>query len=208
MRTVDPAVERAINALSPRNLYDKPVYRAMWSADRFHWAAGWWNDYDKQTGALLRRIFEARYVPKYQMAARWVIEKWCPPEFFGPPEMWAQVTQEFSKQHNMAHLELGPYPSEGDYVSIWTCSDNDGSYLELTPTLAQGVVEINMLPVASVAEMRADAQRRKEREDQDFSKRLDDILGDPFPFLGRISNVTPTSLLDKMREQRKRGQQL
>jgi hypothetical protein len=208
MREVSKAVEMAINAASPRNLYGDPVFRAVWSQDVLHYAAGWWNDYDRATGAIVRRVFEARKVPKYQCAARWIIERWMPPEFFGTPELWEQATVEYSAQHNMAVLELGPYPSRGDYVLLWKCEDADGNFLELTPTLAQYTVEIALMPIPSVGEMQAQAMALREREDRLFSKAVDDLIGDPFPFLGRVSNVTPLSLKKKIRQQKKRGLEL
>lgn len=207
MRTVDPAVENEINSISPRNPYGNPVYRCVWSADVLHWAAGWWNVWDQNTGALIRRVWEARKVPKYQQAARWMIEKWMPPEFFGSRENWAAATEILSVQNGWLP-ELGPYPAEGDYVSIWTCADAEGKFMQVTPTLAKYAVELNMLPLPSAEQMKSEAARRKEHEDDQFVKYIDNIMGDPFPFLGRTSNVRPTSVMTKILDQKKRGKAL
>lgn len=204
MRDVNPAVEKVIQALSPRNIYGQPIFRAIWSPDVLHWVAGWWNDYDKTTGALVRRVYEARKAPRYQMAPRWVIEKWCPPEFFGAREMWETATEEYNKTKGTL-LELGPYPHEGMYMHIWTCETRGGKYCDLTPTVAEEVVQLAMLPVPSVEEMYAEAAVRDHAREIAFEKSVDNILGDPFPFLGRQSNITPSSLLTKLREERKRG---
>ncbi len=207
MKPVDWGVEDTIKALSPTNLYNEPIFRAIWSADRMHWASGWWNDYDSTSGILLRRVFEARHVPKYQMAARWVVERWMPPSFFGTPEMWNQATAEYEAQHGLL-LELGPYPHEGDYVHIWTCEDLQGNYMELTSTIIADVISLALQPLPSYNELVAESKRKQEADDAAFHKKVDDIIGDPFPFLGRVSNITPSPLLSKLRGERKRGRAL
>jgi hypothetical protein len=127
-----------------------------------------------------------------------------PPTFFGTPEMWEQATVQYEAQQGTL-LELGPYPSEGDYVHIWTCEDLDKNYIELTSTIIADVIQLALQPPASYQEMVSQSKRHQEAEDAAFTKRLDDLIGDPFPFLGRVSNITPSSLLTKMREERKRG---
>ncbi len=209
MREVNPSVEAAINAVSPLNTYGNPVFRAIWSADVLHWVAGWWNDYDLESGTFIRRVWQARKVPKYQMAARWVIEKWMPPEFFGSREQWEEATRIVSEDNALEFaLELGPYPAEGDYIHLWTCDTPDGKYLEITPTLAKYAVDLAMLPIPSVDEMISAAKRREEANELAQLKKIDDMAGDMFPFLGRINNVAPTSTMTKIRDQKKRGLKL
>jgi hypothetical protein len=209
MRTVDPSVVEAIAKVSPLNPYGNPVFRAAWSADVLHWVAGWWNDYDKETGLFIRRVWQARKVPKYQMAARWVIERWMPPEFFGSRESWEQATQIVSEENMLDFaLELGPYPSEGEYVHVWTCDDADRNYMELTPTLARYTIDIAMRPVPTVGQMRAEAEERQRANELAQEKMIDDMIGDAFPFLGRVNSVSPTSLMTKIQDQKKRGLKL
>lgn len=205
MRTVDPAVERAVNAVSPRNIYNRPVHRVVWSPDAMHWACGWWNDYDNH-GAFVRRVFEARRCPKYQFASRWVVEKWHPPEFFGSREHWDKVTAEYTATHGTL-LELGPYPSEGDYVFMWKCENVDGSYLEITPTLAQYAVDLDLLPMQTEAEMRLEIEERQKRSKLAERNKIIDQVIDEFPFLGRPNNLNPKSLLDKIRADNKEKSQ-
>ncbi len=206
MRTVNPLVEAAISAVSPRNLYGEPVFRCMWSADVLHWCAGWWNDYDKESGVFIRKVWEVRKVPKYQMAARWIIERWMPPEFYGIRETWEEATRIVSEDNHLDFaLELGPYPSRGDYIHLWTCDGPNGEYIDITPILAEYAVQLALLPVPSVAAMESLAKDRIAAEDERKLKAVDDMVGDCFPFLGRTSNVSPTSLMKKIREQKKRG---
>lgn len=205
MRRVDPSVQSVIEAISPRNIYDRPVYRAVWSKDVMHWACGWWNDYNNQ-GHLVRRVFEPRYVPKYLFSPRWLMEKWHPPEFFGTPEMWEEVTAQYSSQHGR-EFELGPYPREGDYVFLWKCDDVNGKYLDLTPTLAQYTIELDMQPRPTIDQLIADAKNREARIKNEQRTRIVDECMDAFVFLGRQSNLNPRPLIDKIREYNKEREQ-
>jgi hypothetical protein len=183
----------------------------VWSADVLQWTAGWWPQYEKITGLFMGKVWEARQVPRYQMEARWIIEKWHPPEDLGigTPESWEEATRIVKDRNGLDFdLELGPYPSRGMYVHAWTCDGPNGEYLNITPLLAEIAVELAMMPVPSVSEMRAYAERRQEREEERKFKMVDDMVGDSFPFLGRVSNVSPMSNLKKILEQKKRGLQL
>jgi hypothetical protein len=204
MREVDSGVAAEIKAASPLNPFGEPQFRAVWSPDVQQWVAGWWNDYDSATGAFIRRVFEARRGPRYQFAPRWIMEEWKPAEFFGDKAMWEAMTEEWSAQHGTV-LELGPYPARGDYICIWKCETVDGKYMELTPTLARYTIDLALRPKPSVADLVADAENRKHAESLQLTKALDDMLGDAFPFLGRVNNLSPRSLMTKIRDQKKRG---
>lgn len=194
-------METAIAAVSHRNLYGETTYRAIWSQDVQHWACGWWSDYDDQ-GILIRHVFEPRYVPKYHFAPRWIMEKWHPPEFFGTPEQWEQITAQYSAQHGKI-LELGPYPSEGAYVFLWKCEDVDGKYLELTPTMAQYTVELDLQPPPTLDQLIADAENRERKHRESQRALVIDECMDAFPFLGRVTNLNSRSLMDKIRTHNK-----
>jgi hypothetical protein len=208
MRAVDTGVAAEVKSASPLNQYGEPEFRVVWSPDVKQWVSGWWNDYDSVTGALLRRVFEARQGPKYQFAPRWIVEQWKPAEFFGDKDMWEAMTAEWSAQHGMALLELGPYPSRGDYIFIWKCETADGKFLEITPTLARYTIDLALLPKPSLADLIADAAARKARDRIAFSKSVDDMVGDAFPFLGRTNNLNPRSLMQKIKDQKKRGKEI
>lgn len=211
MRTVDPSVEREINSISPRNTFGEPVYRAIWSADVLHWVAGWWINFEKTTGLILGRVWEARQVPRYQSSARWMIEKWLAPETFGTREQWEIATQIVCDQNPAefkAGLELGPYPERGMYASIWTCSDADGGYMNLTPEMARIIVKMSMQPVASAMLLQSLHKQRLQKQDADFNNYVENFLHDMFPFGGSVSNLSSRSLMDKVRDENKAGKEI
>ena len=90
-------------------------------------------------------------------------------------------------------------------VMTSTCDGPNGEFIEITPLLAQYAVDLALLPVPSVAEMYSEAKEREAAEEERKLKLVDDMVGDCFPFLGRTSNVTPTSLMKKIIDQKKRG---
>lgn len=179
----------------------------MWSPDCLHHVAGWWNDYDNQSGAFLRRVWAVRMAPKYPFSPRWIIERWFPPEHFGTREMWEQVTTEWSQTHGKV-LELGPYPSEGMYTMIWKCEDLDGKYMDITPTLAQYCVQLALQPQPTLAELQNDARDRLAKRKAASRQAVIDEYDDAFPFLGRVNNLSAQPLLNKIRSQKKDGKEL
>lgn len=211
MRETDSAVAAEVMRASPLNLYGEPVFRVVWSQDRLDWLAGWWNDYDSQTGVFIRRVFDVRRGPKYQMAPRWIVEEWKPAEFFGSREMWEQVVENYAEAPGMPVRTvqmLGPYPTRGDYVHIWTCQDAEGKYMEITPTLARYTIDLALQPQPTNADLRSWKEQRKKQDSADLSKAVDDMLGDAFPFLGRTNNLTPKTLMQKIRDHKKDGKEL
>jgi hypothetical protein len=200
MRTLNPAIEEAINRVSPRNLYGEPVFRAGWSRDRLHWACGWWNDFDSSTGALLRRVFEPRQCPKYHFTPRWIIEKWHAPEFYGSPKMWDEITSSWSAAHGKT-LELGPYPSRGDYELAWICQNLDESFLPLTTAIAVRYIELALQPPMSPAALREIERRRVEQEHEELVEEVAGICD--LPFHGRPNNLSPLSIHQLVRQDNK-----
>ncbi len=118
--------------------------------------------------------------------------------------MWESATEEWSATHGFMP-ELGPYPSRGDYLIIWKCEDIDKSFMEITPTLVRYTIDLALRPKPTDAELIAHAAARRAQDQQELTKALDDLIGDPFPFLGRTNNLTPRPLISKIRDQKKRG---
>lgn len=83
----------------------KPLYRVVWSDSRTYLLGGNWEGGD----------FEMREVQMYDDFHAWILEKWqSAEEFAGPRELWDRK----ERDPNMA--SLGPYPSEGEYVHVYT----------------------------------------------------------------------------------------
>lgn len=96
-----------------KNVYNEPMFRIVWGADRLSTKMGLWED----TG-----IVEARQVPKYPLSQnRWVVEVWVPPSYYGTPEEWAANTEEYVDGKKVE--VLGEYPRRGDYEIIDTIED-------------------------------------------------------------------------------------
>ena len=136
------SVQRVLELFGGHNRFGEANFRAVWSENRLDWVAGKWVDTDPVTGEVLREVFEARYVPKYwPLQNRWIIERWYPPEHFGSPQRWYEVTKPAKDYHEHGNLaKLGPYPHRGRYQDASIIQDGGGEFVPLTVTLAEEVV--------------------------------------------------------------------
>lgn len=201
MKPAPAAAEAAVDRLSPRTHSGKPKIRLIWGADRLHLIAGVFTD-TSPGGILIRRVYDERWVPKYPKTDRWYLEVWEPPEFFGSPDTWH--SQLLSYEGGRSFVELGPYPHEGDYRPLVIFEhQGTGEMVEPTEALIERI--FSRLSVPSEGELRKEENARADGEDARAHKDVDDMFGDPFPFGGRTSNVTPTSLVTKLEEVKKRG---
>lgn len=107
-----PDADAELRMLSPQNLYGEPKFRLVWGRDRLHFIAGVFTD-RAANGDLIRTRYDQRWVCKYQNADRWYMEVWEPPEFFGSPDTWH--SQLLTYEASRSFIELGEYPSRGDY---------------------------------------------------------------------------------------------
>lgn len=201
MKVPPVAAEAAVNRLSPRTHSGKPKMRLIWGADRLHFIAGVFTD-TMPGGVLIRRVHDERWVPKYPKTDRWYLEVWEPPEFFGSPDTWH--SQLLTYEGGRSFVELGPYPAEGDYRPLVIFEHQEtGEMVEPTEILIEHIFSRMSIPTAG--DLQKVQREREHQEDQQVHKDVDNMLGDPFPFGGRTSNVTPTSLVTKLEEVKKRG---
>lgn len=85
------------------NRFGDPNYRFVWSGSRLMWLGGMWWD----------GKFEKRQVPKHLPPwERWVMERYCPPEFYGPRWIWEARNR---VAYGSQSLQMMDYPSRGDY---------------------------------------------------------------------------------------------
>lgn len=78
-------------------LSGRPLWRIVWSADQV-------------------RLLYGELVPRYNPEKpRWILERYCPPAFYGTREAW-----ERTKDFETGQLPLGPYPECGGYEHSFT----------------------------------------------------------------------------------------
>jgi hypothetical protein len=169
------------------NRYGRPNYRAVWGWSRLGWIGGKWIDRD-DCGEVIREVLEVRRVPKYEPFDRWHIERWIPPELYGSPARWYEMTAEIEGAQLCA--ALGPYPSEGEYEHCVTLEAH-GNFLPLDAASVERIVRMiefsRLVPKsASLAAIRA----REEKRGDDFEKWAYDTLDDAVPALHGMPFVT------------------
>lgn len=126
-RPVPQYLKNFIKMRSGLNQFGEPRYRLVWGPDRYEQAAGEWLEWDDNLGVNdrnyvnrkgedlnkpLRIVEDLRWIPKYPVKDKWVLEKWLPAESFGDPETWFKAVSPSGK-----YPLLGKYPYEGDYES-------------------------------------------------------------------------------------------
>lgn len=171
-------VARVLRVAGGLNRYGEPNYRSVWGANRLDWIGGRWEDRDEH-GVLTREVIEVRRVPKYP-ENRWHIERWMPPETYGPPALWALETMEAIDGQFVP--ALGPYPARGDYELVFTLETSTGGFVQLTPMIARAFVACletsrEQTP-ESVTEFKS---KRVAKEEADYDGYADAVLTDAMP---------------------------
>lgn len=167
------------------NRYGEPNYRAVWGWSRLGWIGGKWVDRDER-GEVIREVVEVRHVPKYEPFDRWHIEKWIPPELYGSPARWYEMTAEVEGAQLVE--ALGPYPSEGEYEHCLTL-ESRGEFLPLDAASVERIVRMiefsRLVPKsANLSAIRAREAKRSEDYEEWAYDTLDDAVsamhGQPF----------------------------
>jgi hypothetical protein len=172
-----PTPQFALDALAKygTNLFGEPLYRIVWSETRTYLSGGLWTDFtDSESKHLLREVAEYRRVPLYGSQQRWVLEKWCPPETYGSPEIW----DDENRDEKTGLLTLGPFPSRGEYEHVHTFEVN-GHYVPLVPETINAICYlIEKSREFSFRQKKAALEAQQAKEDRDFKSRRDDIFKD------------------------------
>jgi hypothetical protein len=111
--------------------FGEPLFRLVWAPARMERSGGTFNDWrqgstieSRRSGsaAIIRRVAEVRWVPKYPALQCWIIERWMPASAaYGTPEAWYRpITEGGTMTFTESGLipALGAYPTEGDYEDI------------------------------------------------------------------------------------------
>lgn len=177
MHTPDWVTARLILA-GGTNRFNGPNYRAVWSNSRLETIGDEHEDYDA-AGNKIRSVVEYRQIPKYWMSPnRWIVEKWMPPEYYGSPESWKKQTGALIGGKFM--LQLGDFPSQGDYELAYTLEEMDGTWMPLNSTVVEGVVLRIQASIErfTAAQRKASLLRREEQKEKDTFNLNDALISD------------------------------
>ena len=161
------------------NLYGRPNFRVVWGWSRLTWIGGKWTDRDPATGAVIREVSELRRVPKYMPHDRWHLERWLPPELYGPPDRWYALTIE--REDGCSIPALGPFPHEGEYEHCITLQGPRGEFLPLTADAVEWLVRaIEFSRAIPAGHSRRALLDREAKKDTDYESwayaKLDDAV--------------------------------
>ncbi len=164
------------------NRYGRPNFRVVWGWSRLTWIGGKWTDRDA-SGNVLREVVELRRVPKYLPLDRWHLERWLPPELYGPPKRWYAQTVE--RQEGVAASSipaLGPFPREGEYEHCFTLEGPRGEFLPLSVSVVEWLVRaIEYSRSLPPARKRRALAEREEKADREYEAWAWQILDDAVP---------------------------
>jgi hypothetical protein len=201
--------EELVTQAGGKNIFGLPWYRLVWGHSRLAFNCGLWEDRDASM-RLIRAVFEVRKVPKYPAKLdRWHLEVWLPPWKYGTPESWEQEQKLFHPNSKMISLlNQGPYPSRGDYESLFVIETRAGGFKQLTRPVVSLVCDIVSAHRKASREERWAAER-KAAEDAAAARdrQMENVIhsAQDLPFGGRPSNASPHELIGMIREERQHG---
>jgi hypothetical protein len=161
-----------------KNPYGRANFRVVWGWSRLTWIGGKWTDRDAH-GNVVREISELRRVPKYMPHDRWHLERWLPPELYGPPDRWYALTIE--RDDAISIPALGPFPHEGEYEHCFTLQGPGGEFLPLSAGAVEWLVRaIEFSRALPAGQRRRALQDREAKKDADYESwayaKLDDAV--------------------------------
>ena len=122
-----------VSAHGGRNVYGEPQYRLVWGWQRKEWKYVGSNNPNEKPGI--------RFVPKYPLRERFHLECWFPAEHYGSREKWHKDTTQVIDGQEVE--TIGPYPSRGEYESVWVCEYPDGRYLQPTKDILTRAINLH-----------------------------------------------------------------
>ena len=193
------------------NIFGEDCYRLVWGYNRLSWKGGLWEDREYPSMRLLREQFDLRWVPKYIKRDRWHLEVWNPPANYGTPEVWNEQTRIYDPRYGATSslLALGPYPSRGEYESIWVIENQRGGFKQITRPVVEFVAGIVTAHRQATKEYRwARFRKWQEEQEKQREREMDSVLDDALdiPFGGLSSNTSPKGWTDIIAEERERYQ--
>lgn len=206
-----PEVERELRLAGGLNRYGGPMFRVVWGYNRIVPMHGQWEEWekcaavltDKLTGhtetrefiRLKSSVIETRQEPKYLPANCWHLEKWCPPEDYGSPELWRKQGEEVIQ--GLTVDTAGEFPSRGEYelvMPLTTDFTNEGKPLPLVSALVGELARMVRVSAErySLMQRKAAIEQRLKREEQGFTRKAIDIMKDGMrPYAGETFVTVP-----------------
>jgi hypothetical protein len=204
-------VARELEIAGGTNRFGEPMFRVVWGYDRIVPMTGEWQEFehmgavltDKLTGhtetrtfiRLARSVIETRHVPKYLPANCWHLEKWCPPEDYGSPDIWRKQGEEIIQ--GLTVDTAGEFPHRGEYelvMPLTTDFTNMGKPLPLVGALVAEIVGMVRISKErfSLQQRKAAIEQRLQREEQGFTRKAIDIMKDGLrPYAGEKFVTVP-----------------
>lgn len=191
-RSVPKHILNLIKMRGGLNKFGEPRYRLVWGPDRWEQVGGEWLDWDESLSVNDRNyvdrkgnplnkplniVQELRWVQKYPVEDKWILEKWLGSEFYGLEEDWYKA-----RTPNGLVPLLGQYPSEGDYEDTGYAFPNE-AVTEAILGSAVGRIEkyIDELPSSIKGRMKRQEYLGKQRQldkDAQLDKKQSDILSE------------------------------
>jgi hypothetical protein len=168
------SVQQRVVRAGGLNRFGEPNFRVVWGGSRLAWIGGRWTDRDAH-GNVVRESIELRRVPKYVPLDRWHIERWTPPECYGPPDLWYAQTIEVE---DGIHIPaLGPYPSRGEYEHCFTLESASGEFIPLSAATCDWIVRaVEWAHRQPRQAKRLAVASREARRARDFDRAADEVL--------------------------------
>ena len=146
-----------------QTLHGENIYRLIWGSARRYLVGGWWEK---------EREFGYKWMPKYGICEKWVLEKLLPVSTYGSPELWDKKT--LSPE---GYYQVGPFPLYGEYecVAVFSTGPGPGGYVPLEPgTVDLQARVIHMGRGRSVwdirSNLRADEEAKQKHQDAAFDE--------------------------------------
>jgi len=183
LQTVPPGLQSLVARAGGFNILGEPNFRVIWGWSRLTLIGGEWEDYSEDGSYLIRRVIEFREEPKYFLGLnRFHIEKWMPPEMYGPPQCWYDMTEEVGGGRSID--ASGEFPSRGEYEHCWTIQNADQSFTPLDVHMCEVVIRaIEASRNMNRIDRRAAIDRREAQKEKDFELDSMNILHDARPAL-------------------------
>ena len=210
-RECPPEVARELTLAGGLNRYGEPMFRVVWGYNRIVPMSGEWQEWeksratltDKLTGhqehrdfiRLVSSVVETRMEPKYLPANCWHLEKWCPPEDYGSPELWRKQGEEVVR--GLTVDTAGEFPSRGEYELVMPLTHDFTGMGKPLPLTADMVANLARLVRAgkerfSMVQRKAAIEQRLQREEDGFSRKAIDIMKDGMrPYAGEAFVTVP-----------------
>lgn len=204
-------VTKELKLAGGTNPFGEPLFRVVWGYNRIVPMHGEWQEWehsvakliDKLTGhieerpfiRLVRSVIETREEPKYLPANCWHLEKWCPPEDYGSPDLWRKQGEEVVA--GMTVDTAGEFPHRGEYELVMPLTSDFTGMGKPVPLTADIVANLVRMVIAgrerfSMVQRKAAIEQRLKREDEGFTRRAIDIMKDGMrPFASETFVTVP-----------------